>query len=128
METAVLTALSYLLAALAATPAALRSAVPGVQSPVPIEPTIVYHPPSWGEQHMPVLIAVQTLFIVCAIGLVAAMSVQTTKNEGLSGSVGGRVESAYHGRLGLDEQLKRLTSWLAIGFFVLAVLYFFITR
>ena len=56
------------------------------------------------------------------------MSAQTTKTEGLSGSIGGRMESAYHGRLGLEQQLGRLTNTLAGAFVVLAIAFFFITR
>ena len=47
---------------------------------------------------------------------------QTTKQEGLSGTIGGRVESAYKGRLGADQQLQRVTSWVAIGYVVAATL------
>ncbi len=55
------------------------------------------------------------LFLICAVGLVALLAVQTTKQEGLSGTIGGRVESAYRPRLGFDQQLQRLTSYIAIG-------------
>ncbi|MBV8147918.1 MAG: hypothetical protein JO092_02365, partial [Candidatus Eremiobacteraeota bacterium] len=39
---------------------------------------------------------------------------------GLTGSIGGRVESAYRGRLGADEQLKRLTGFVAVAFVISA--------
>ena len=55
------------------------------------------------------------LFVFCAVGLVALLAVQTTKQEGLSGTIGGRVEAAYRPRLGFDQQLQRLTSVVAIG-------------
>jgi protein translocase SecG subunit len=48
------------------------------------------------------------------------LAVQTTKQEGLSGTIGGRVESAYRGRLGAEEQLKRLTGIVAVVFVVTA--------
>jgi len=54
-------------------------------------------------------------FVVLAVGLVLLLAVQTTKQEGLSGTIGGRVESAYRPRLGFDQQLQRLTSYVAIG-------------
>jgi protein translocase SecG subunit len=56
------------------------------------------------------------LFVFLAISLVILLAVQTTKQEGLSGTIGGRVESAYRPRLGFDQQLARMTSWVAIGF------------
>jgi protein translocase SecG subunit len=54
------------------------------------------------------------IFVLCAVGLVFLLAVQTTKQEGLSGTIGGRVESTYRPRLGFDQQLARLTSYVAI--------------
>jgi preprotein translocase subunit SecG len=61
------------------------------------------------------------LFLIFAVGLVVLLAVQTTKQEGLSGTIGGRVESAYRPRLGFDQQLQRLTSFVAIGMVFCAV-------
>ena len=54
------------------------------------------------------------LFLICAVGLIVLLAIQTTKQEGLSGTIGGRVESAYRPRLGFDQQLQRLTSYVAL--------------
>jgi protein translocase SecG subunit len=62
------------------------------------------------------------LFVFLAIALVVLLAVQTTKQEGLSGTIGGRVESAYRPRLGFDQQLSRVTSWVAIGFVIIGFL------
>jgi protein translocase SecG subunit len=62
------------------------------------------------------------LFVITAILLVVLLAIQTTKQEGLSGTIGGRVESAYRPRLGFDQQLGRLTSYVAIAFVVLATI------
>ena len=59
------------------------------------------------------------LFIVSALALICLLAVQTTKQEGLTGTIGGRVESSYHGRLGAEEQLKRITGFTAVAFVVL---------
>ena len=61
------------------------------------------------------------LFLVLAVGLVFLLAVQTTKQEGLSGTIGGRVESAYRPRLGFDQQLARLTSYVALAMVFFAV-------
>jgi protein translocase SecG subunit len=61
------------------------------------------------------------LFLILAVSLVLLLAVQTTKQEGLSGTIGGRVESAYRPRLGFDQQLARLTSFVAIGMVFFAV-------
>jgi protein translocase SecG subunit len=62
------------------------------------------------------------LFVFLAVALVVLLAVQTTKQEGLSGTIGGRVESAYRPRLGFDQQLSRVTSWVAIGFVIVGFL------
>ncbi len=54
-------------------------------------------------------------FLILAVGLVLLLAFQTTKQEGLSGTIGGRVESNYRPRLGFDQQLARLTSYVALG-------------
>ena len=54
------------------------------------------------------------IFILAAISLIVLLAVQTTKQEGLTGTIGGRVESAYRGRLGAEEQLKRVTGVVAV--------------
>jgi len=61
------------------------------------------------------------LFLVLAVGLVLLLAFQTTKQEGLSGTIGGRVESAYRPRLGFDQQLARLTSYVALAMVFFAV-------
>ncbi|HEV3091933.1 MAG TPA: preprotein translocase subunit SecG [Candidatus Cybelea sp.] len=60
------------------------------------------------------------IFVIAALALIFLLAVQTTKQEGLSGTIGGRVESAYRGRLGAEEQLKRLTGMTAVIFVVSA--------
>ena len=60
------------------------------------------------------------IFVLSAIALITLLAVQTTKQEGLSGTIGGRVESAYRGRLGAEEQLKRLTGVVAVCFVISA--------
>lgn len=61
------------------------------------------------------------IFIVSAFALVVLLAVQTTKQEGLSGTIGGRVESAYRPRLGFDQQLARFTSFVALTFVFFAL-------
>ena len=113
-----------MLAFLAASPPV---ATPGPVGPVtPLTTTVVQ--PSWGSDHAVIMYVVQILFIISVVGLIALMSIQTTKTEGLSGSIGGRMESAYKGRLGLEQQLSRLTTIFAVGFMFLAILNFLITR
>jgi len=83
---------------------------------------------SWGSEHLFVLYLLQILFVISVVGLIGLMAGQTTKTEGLSGSIGGRMESAYKGRLGTEQLVSRLTTGFAIAFMFLAILNFLITR
>lgn len=75
---------------------------------------------SWFQLHAGWMThTIAAIGLIAAIALIVLLAVQTTKQEGLSGSIGGRVESAYKGRPGAEEQLKRLTGFVA-GVFVVA--------
>ena len=108
----------------AATPAA---SLPTAASNV-LPSNFQYTQATFASQHPILLVIIQALFILTSVVLVALMSMQTTKNEGLSGSIGGRAESAYRGRLGFDQQLTRLTGGIASAYVVLAIAYFLVTR
>jgi preprotein translocase subunit SecG len=78
---------------------------------------------SWLQVHAPWLTHVLAgLFMIAAVLLIGLLSIQTTKQEGLSGTIGGRVESAYGSRRGFDQQLAYVTSLVAISFVVLATM------
>jgi protein translocase SecG subunit len=62
------------------------------------------------------------VFVVAALLLIVLLAVQTTKQEGLSGTIGGRVESAYRGRLGGDQQIARFTTYVAVVFILFGTL------
>jgi protein translocase SecG subunit len=78
-------------------------------------------PQTWFQQHVSWLThGLAGIFLVSAVALIVLLALQTTKQEGLSGTIGGRVETAYRGRLGADEQLKRATGFAAVVFVVTA--------
>ncbi len=60
-------------------------------------------------------------FVVC-VGLVVAVLLQTTKNEGLSGAIGGAAKPIFKGKKGFEEVLQEYTNYLAIGFAVLSLI------
>jgi protein translocase SecG subunit len=77
-------------------------------------------PQTWFQSHAPwATHTVAGIFLVSAISLIVLLAVQTTKQEGLSGTIGGRVESAYT-RMGAEDQLKRITGFAAVLFVVTA--------
>jgi preprotein translocase subunit SecG len=114
--------ISLLLAAVA--PAAKATAAP-VSPPlqVPVTNTAPTQPlPTWFQAHAGWLThTLGGFFVLAAIGLIVLLALQTTKQEGLSGTIGGRVESAY-GRPGGEEQLKRITGVAAVAFVVIGTI------
>ncbi len=118
--------LPVLLAAVTAAPAAAKAAAPAVKATtLPLLPPNFQFdttPHSPIAQHVPWLThGFAGLFLTLGVLLVVLLALQTTKQEGLSGTVGGRVESSTR-RLGLDAQIARVTQTVAIGFVVLATL------
>ena len=102
------------LAAPGASPLASPVAAPvAAPSAAPVQTAIAQHFP-WLTH------GIAGLFVISAVALVFLLAIQTTKQEGLTGSIGGRVESAYRGRLGAEEQLKRITGFTAVVFVVTA--------
>jgi protein translocase SecG subunit len=118
-----------LLAAVAATPAVKVASPAANTKTLTLTPEQIQQLQALGSnghqtalaQHAPWLThTLAGVFIIAALALIALLASQTTKNEGLSGSIGGRVESAYKGRLGFDRQIARITTVAAIVFVVFA--------
>jgi preprotein translocase subunit SecG len=126
--------IQYVLALAAATPVPpfKPAATPAgaIPTPIPLAPPVptAFAPPTFADSHPGLIIVIEVLFMIATIAVIALMSVQTTKTEGLSGTIGGRAEAAYHGRLGLDQQITRITTGAAVSWFVLAVIFFWVTR
>lgn len=112
--------------------AAAKHAAPGVTtttvahplaSPLPQSIPPAIQPQGWFQVHAGWLThGVAGIFVIAAISLIVLLAIQTTKQEGLSGTIGGKVESAYRGRLGMDEQLSRVTGVVAIVFVLAATI------
>lgn len=112
--------MTWLLAAVATAKPILANPPPvQVQAPInvnaPAPQTWFQHYASWLTHGL------AGLFIIVALGLIIMLAIQTTKQEGLSGTLGGRVESAYS-RLGAEEQLKRITGIFAVMFVVIGTI------
>ena len=58
------------------------------------------------------------LQIVAALGLLVLVMSQATKSEGLTGTIGGKSESAFRGKPGFDEKIADYTKWTAVAFMV----------
>jgi preprotein translocase subunit SecG len=110
--------------ATAAAAAPLKVPVSNVPTagPLQVPPGINYAQQTWFQQHAGWLThSLGAIFIVSALALIILLAVQTTKQEGLSGTLGGRVESVY-GRPGAEEQLKRITGVVAVAFVVVGTI------
>ncbi|HET9096825.1 MAG TPA: preprotein translocase subunit SecG [Candidatus Baltobacteraceae bacterium] len=97
------------------------SAVP-TPGPLQVNPGLNYATQTWFQQHAGWLThTLAAIFIIAAVALIVLLAIQTTKQEGLSGTLGGRVESAY-GRPGAEEQIKRITGVVAVMFVVVGTI------
>ena len=66
-----------------------------------------------------VFLAIQMISALVLIGIVMS---QATKSEGLGGTIGGKSESAFHGKPGLEDKLQDYTKWAAITFMVVSII------
>jgi protein translocase SecG subunit len=57
-----------------------------------------------------------------SIALIALVMSQTTKNEGLTGTIGGNISANFKGKPGFEEHLKMYTQNVAIAFGVISFL------
>ncbi len=70
--------------------------------------------------------AIQVLLLVLlalvSLAFIVIVMSQTTKNEGLTGSIGGQTSANFKGKPGFEEQLQGWTLRLAIAWFAVAIL------
>jgi protein translocase SecG subunit len=63
-----------------------------------------------------------------AVALIAIVMSQATKSEGLTGTIGGKSESAFQGKPGIEERLGEITKWSAITFMVMSAIVAYLFR
>lgn len=68
------------------------------------------------------------LQMLSAIALIAIVMSQATKSEGLSGTIGGKSESAFQGKPGFEERLSEITKWAAISFMVISAIMAYVIK
>ena len=68
------------------------------------------------------------LQMISAIALIAIVMSQATKSEGLSGTIGGKTESAFQGKPGFEERLSEITKWTAVFFMVTSAIVSYLVR
>ena len=62
------------------------------------------------------------LQIISALALIGIVMSQATKSEGLSGTIGGKAESAFQGKPGFEDKLSEITKWAAVFLLVTSAL------
>jgi len=67
-------------------------------------------------------IIVIILQVICALGLIATVLLQSGKSAGLSGSIAGGSEAIFGKKKGLDDLLSKITAYLATFFILLTLL------
>ncbi len=65
---------------------------------------------------------VAVLQVLLSIALIFIVMAQTTKSEGLSGTIGGQVTSSFKGKPGMDEQIRKYTIYVSFTWFLVTVL------
>ncbi|MBQ1344058.1 MAG: preprotein translocase subunit SecG [Firmicutes bacterium] len=74
-------------------------------------------------------IALTIIDVILALGIIAAVLLQSGKSAGLSGSIAGGAEMLFGGKKkGLDELLAKVTKWVAVAFLVVTIILAFFER
>ncbi|MDO8682190.1 MAG: preprotein translocase subunit SecG [Armatimonadota bacterium] len=60
--------------------------------------------------------------IATSLILIAIVMSQTTKSEGLSGTIGGKAQSSFRGKPGMDDKLNLWTKYAAVGWMVTSLI------
>jgi protein translocase SecG subunit len=62
------------------------------------------------------------LLALVSLAFIIIVMSQTTKNEGLTGTIGGQTSANFKGKPGFEEQLDGWTRILAVAWFAIAIL------
>ncbi len=66
-------------------------------------------------------IIILILQVICALGLIATVLLQSGKSAGLSGSIAGGSEAIFGKKKGVDELFAKVTAYLAAFFMILTL-------
>lgn len=61
---------------------------------------------------------VMIVLIICALGLIATILLQSGKSAGLSGSIAGGSEAIFGKKKGLDDLFSKITAYIAVLFMI----------
>jgi preprotein translocase subunit SecG len=61
------------------------------------------------------------LQVICSLGLIATILLQSGRSAGLSGSIAGGSEAIFGKKKGLDDLFAKITAYLAVLFIILTL-------
>ncbi len=76
------------------------------------------------------LIFFTVLLVLCSLGLIATVLLQSGKSAGLSGSIGGGAEQLFGKQKarGIDALLEKLTVVFAVSFIILSIVVAYLVK
>lgn len=72
--------------------------------------------------------ALNIIYVIVAIGLIATVLLQSGKSAGLSGAITGGAETFFGKKKGMDQLLGKISLVLAISFMLLAFIVTILVR
>jgi preprotein translocase subunit SecG len=69
-----------------------------------------------------------TIQFFIAVGLIVVVTMQDSKNDGLTGQIGTTAATSFKGKAGREEHLGIITRNLAIVFFLISLIVAFTTK
>jgi protein translocase SecG subunit len=79
-------------------------------------------PPDGGVILSGLLVFFTILQILAAVAMVTVVAMQTTKSEGLTGTIGGQTSASVKVKKGSEERLREFTKWTAVTFMILSAI------
>lgn len=103
--------------------------LPVATSPIPASPIPLAIPqsimPAVSSPNIWQYILLFVYFLVC-VTLVTLVLTQTSKSEGLTGTLGGTTQSVFAGKRSFEEKINKFTTGIAVAFILLSILIAFL--
>lgn len=61
------------------------------------------------------------LQVVVSIALICVVTAQTTKSEGLTGTIGGQMTPSFKGKPGMEEKMRSWTIYISVAWFAVSI-------
>jgi protein translocase SecG subunit len=58
---------------------------------------------------------------VVSVAVIVIVMSQTTKSEGLTGTIGGQMTPSFKGKPGMEEQLRTYTIYVSLAWFLVSI-------